>query len=304
MPIDPLTISAIIAGGSSLIGTGANALSTGAQNRQSRAFSREMYARQRADNIEFWNMQNRYNDPKSAKARLKAAGLNPALLYGGSASGAAGVASSLDAPSAIRPEFQAADFSGIADAGRGVSAAIMAQYGRDIQVAQVENMAKQNALLDQQIKNAQIEANRKQFDLDLDVETRPTSVASREAQLRKLNADLQFTLDNNDRLNLQNVVSVAEGMERILIARLGRDYTRELLENAKVQRQLMQSDLKLRSQGLNYNDPLWMRILYREIEGLLPEVRSAAGNLFDFLAPPKPVFKRRNWRGGGVSGKW
>ena len=31
---------------------------------------------------EFWNMQNEYNTPTKQVERLKAAGLNPALMYG------------------------------------------------------------------------------------------------------------------------------------------------------------------------------------------------------------------------------
>lgn len=311
MPIDPLTLSAIIAGGSALAGTGASAVSTGSQNRKSRKFTREMYQRQFDDNLRLWNMQNAYNHPKAARARLVEAGLNPALLYGGSAAGAAGVAPSIDAPSPIKPDFNSPDFSGIGEAGRGISSAIMARYNRDIQVATVKNMEKQNELLEQQIKLAQVETNRKQFDLDLDSETRPTSVASREAQLRKLNADLQFTLDSNDRANIQNVVSVSEAVERILTARIGRTYTQELIENAKVQRSLMQADLKLRKEGLSYSDPLWMRVLYREIEGLLPEIRSAASNLVDFISRPAPTlfnpnrrYTKRNTGAGGAGGKW
>ncbi len=45
----------------------------GAQRRQNLANSQ---------NIEFWNMQNAYNDPSAQMARLKQAGLNPNLIYG------------------------------------------------------------------------------------------------------------------------------------------------------------------------------------------------------------------------------
>lgn len=34
-------------------------------------------------NLKMWNMQNAYNDPSAQMARLKAAGLNPNLVYGG-----------------------------------------------------------------------------------------------------------------------------------------------------------------------------------------------------------------------------
>lgn len=49
-------------------------------------------------NIEFWNMQNEYNDPSAQMQRLRKAGLNPNLIYGSNASGASGNAESI-APS-------------------------------------------------------------------------------------------------------------------------------------------------------------------------------------------------------------
>jgi hypothetical protein len=58
---------------------------------------------QQADrkHIEFWNMQNRYNTPTKQMERLKAAGLNPNLIYG-SGSANTGVAGSI-APSKAAP---------------------------------------------------------------------------------------------------------------------------------------------------------------------------------------------------------
>jgi hypothetical protein len=54
-----------------------------------------------AQNIKFWQMQNKYNDPSQQMARLKKAGLNPALIYGSGATNT-GVAGSI-APSKPAP---------------------------------------------------------------------------------------------------------------------------------------------------------------------------------------------------------
>jgi len=279
--MDPLVLAAIISGGTALAGTGANAAATGQMNRKSRQFSEKMYNRQYGDNLNLWHLQNAYNHPKAAKARLKEAGLNPALLYGGSAAGAAGVASSVSAPSPIKPEFNTPDFSGIGDAGRSISNSIMARYDVAIKEKQVENMEKQNDLLSQQIKLATIEQNRKQFDLDLDAETRPSSVASREAQARQLQANLQFSFDHNERETIKTAASVSEALERILTARVGRDYTRSLMKTERLKRDIMRSDLDLRSKGMSYSDPLWSRLLAKYIEYLLPTVSQAAHALPD-----------------------
>jgi hypothetical protein len=54
-------------------------------------------AQDRADrkNVRFWEKQNAYNDPSQQMARLKQAGLNPHLVYGQSAAGAAGNAGAI-----------------------------------------------------------------------------------------------------------------------------------------------------------------------------------------------------------------
>ena len=72
--------------GASLIGN------SGAKRRQNLA---------NKQNIEFWNMQNKYNTPKAQMGRLKDAGLNPNLIYG-SGSANTGVAGSI-APSKAAP---------------------------------------------------------------------------------------------------------------------------------------------------------------------------------------------------------
>lgn len=309
MPIDPALLAALISGGSAVAGTTIGAAAAGGQNKKSRMFSALMYEKQKRDNLEFWKLQNAYNDPSAAKARLKAAGLNPALLYGGSASGAAGVATSLDAPNPIRPEFNVPDFSGIGDAGRSVSGLIMSRYDVDIKEQTVENMTKQNQLLETQIQNAQIDANRKQFDLDLEIENRPTTIASRQAQLRKLEADIRFTLNSDDRAMLQNVISVSEGMERILTARVGREYTKSLMETEALKRGLLSADLRLRKENLSINDSIWVRLLHREIEGLIPSIRSAAQNVIDAANSPiikvlRPKFTKKNTGAAGAGGRW
>jgi hypothetical protein len=79
-------LGGILGLGSSLLGN------LGAKQRQKQAD---------AQNIKFWQMQNAYNTPAQQMARLKKAGLNPALLYG-SGSANTGVAGAV-APSKPAP---------------------------------------------------------------------------------------------------------------------------------------------------------------------------------------------------------
>lgn len=77
-----LLAAAAIGGGASLLGQAFNAFSQNSTNKRQERFTREMYAKQRADSISDWHMQNAYNDPAAQMDRLKGAGLNPHLVYG------------------------------------------------------------------------------------------------------------------------------------------------------------------------------------------------------------------------------
>ena len=61
---------------------------------------KELIDYQQDKQIDFWNMQNAYNDPSAQVSRLRAAGLNPAMLNGNSVNNTAGGLSSIGAPSA------------------------------------------------------------------------------------------------------------------------------------------------------------------------------------------------------------
>lgn len=60
-------------------------------NAANRALAEYAYSK----DLEMWNLGNKYNDPSAQMARLKAAGLNPNMVYGQSSGGAAGQAGAL-----------------------------------------------------------------------------------------------------------------------------------------------------------------------------------------------------------------
>ena len=84
------------------------------------AANARLYKRQRADNredattayqrsIDMWNMNNAYNDPSAQMERLKQAGLNTNLVYGGGATTTASAPSAPQASSATPQRFQGVD---------------------------------------------------------------------------------------------------------------------------------------------------------------------------------------------------
>lgn len=117
----------------------ANTISVAKQNRKDRKFTKEMYEKQKADNLEFWNMQNTYNSPQEQMKRLQAAGLNPNLVYGDGATG--NVAS---APESATPK----EFAQKAPTLDGENP-LNSYFAIQAQKMQVDNMKLQNDLLAQ-----------------------------------------------------------------------------------------------------------------------------------------------------------
>lgn len=103
---DSDSTAAAVAGAVPLVGNIFNAFSQGRQNRKTREWNEHMYAKQKQDNLDFWNMQNSYNSPEQQMMRLSNAGLNPALMYGNGTASSGNSSSAPDTPSALpyRPD--------------------------------------------------------------------------------------------------------------------------------------------------------------------------------------------------------
>lgn len=80
------------------ISTLGNAAVTAASNRRQYKNQIKAMQEQQKLNLEMWERQNAYNSPQQQMERLKAAGLNPYLVYGQSSGGAAGQAGPLTPP--------------------------------------------------------------------------------------------------------------------------------------------------------------------------------------------------------------
>lgn len=127
MIMDPTVLGAIISGGAGLASTAVSGIASGKMNRKSvkynkwalkqqqdfqsnqsqlgRDWSEEMMAKANQWSLDQWNRENEYNLPVNQKARLLAAGINPALaMQGASSVGQAGSSpSGASAPSPASP---------------------------------------------------------------------------------------------------------------------------------------------------------------------------------------------------------
>ena len=101
MAIDPITGGLIIVGA----GGAGQAIAAGIGNKKRIKAAKEAATTANRRNIENWERANKYNDPSAAMARLKAAGLNPNMVYGtGTATG--GTAGAVGGASAPVPNIQ------------------------------------------------------------------------------------------------------------------------------------------------------------------------------------------------------
>lgn len=264
MPVDP----AIIDSASQSINNAGNAIATASINKKTRKFAKEQYERQRQDALADWTRQNEYNSPQSQMARLREAGLNPNLVYGKGADNTSQAIRSTDSkswnPSA--PEMR-----------MNASQSLMLSADLAMKQAQTDNLKVQNTVLDQEtfLKKAQTLATLKnadisEFDLGMKVSLRDTNLDFRKGELRKLNADIDYTLDQNERAAAQNAQSLQKGVQEILNLRLSRAKTdqeilhiKQMIKVLEKDERLKQLDIELKEKGIQPNDNIFFRIIGR-----------------------------------------
>lgn len=272
---------AAIAAGATLIGSGAQIYGNAKLNKKTIKYNKEMYAMQRADALADWNMQNAYNDPSQQMSRLKAAKLNPRLVYdNGAGSNTGGVIRSTDAqgykpiPTDYQPMAQ--------DLGNRV----MDFYDVQIKQAQIDNLKVQNdvARQDALLRAAQVVAtttttgktsvDTKQAELDLSQAERlkDASVEMALENLRKTKGEADYVLDNNERQAALSANTIAQGAENILKMRQDREtdlvYRKQIqqqIDNLRKDGTLKQLDIELKRLGGQPGDPLWARLIGRVI---------------------------------------
>lgn len=154
----PLAVAAITAAGG-LINSAINAGSTANLNRKNRQFAREQYATQRAHALQDWESQNTYNSPVEQMKRLKAAGLNPNLVYGNGADAQAGSINSSSFPTPNTEAFkQNENIPGNA---------LSKFYEVSVQQQQLRNMEATEHLIDAQTRATLANAGLHEIDLDV-----------------------------------------------------------------------------------------------------------------------------------------
>lgn len=185
--------------------------------------------------LNMWNLQNEYNSPTQQMARIRAAGLNPNLVYGNGVTGN----SAGSTPQYEPAKFNAPTMQAYRGWNLGISDAISQFLAYRTAKAQVDNMEAQNSLIRQQTateatKQANIAAStsRSEFDLNMAKELKDVSVSSAIADMNQKQAGvaqgwtkanrevIQYELDkalfdNKIKLNNEEYLKTLESVRQL-----------------------------------------------------------------------------------------
>jgi len=266
MPFPIALAGPVIQGSSGLM----DQINTDRVNREQQRYNEKWYNRQLGDNINLWRMQNEYNTPAAQMQRFKEAGLNPALMY---SQGNPGNAVQLSRPDLAQTQFRTSPQS-FGDVGRSTLDSI---YDIQLKQAQVDNLRAQNSVIKQDaiLKSALTRSTltseeQKRFDLQFNTDLRETSADFQREKLRNLKTQTDYTLNRDVREALRNSSDLSEALSRMESMKIQRAKTAQEINNIKQQTRILKQDerlkeleLDLRRQGINPNDPMYIRVLGR-----------------------------------------
>jgi len=200
------------------------------------------YKRSKRDSIEFWNMQNAYNAPQAQMQRLKAAGLNPALIYGGSSGGASGTAGSFQTP--VNPQISER---------RSRGNVLSDYYDIKMKQAQLSNVLAQNEAIKEEanLKRAQIRgliagAARQEYDLGFFQEFRKYSGDALILGNERTRAEIAYQLGENARREKLTASNLRQASSTMLSQEITRSKDAEEIRRLKLLQEMLQSDVRIR----------------------------------------------------------
>ncbi|AKI26950.1 DNA pilot protein VP2 [Microviridae Fen7918_21] len=280
-------VPAVASAAGGIVGDVANLFGQNAANKQQQKYNTNMYNLQRQQSLSDWNMQNTYNAPQAQMQRLKAAGLNPNLVYGQGVQGATGQSGAVR-PTTAQSYSPKSITTGLGDLGSQVSSSLLAGQDVNLKGAQANNVqaqtdvAKQDKLLrEAQTANVQQDTINKAHSVPLtDVNTETgkfelgqkqrladTQVEAAKANLQQTYASIFTNLDTNERNNLLSQNTFMLGLQSVMNSRIQNAKTDQerinlesQLNNIKNSATLQQLDINLKKQGMTWSDPMVLRM--------------------------------------------
>ncbi len=287
-------VAPLIMAGSALAGQGINAAQQSSMNRKTREWNERMYGMQRQHALQDWEMQNAYNNPAAQMARLKAAGLNPHLIYGGGPGNVSQPVRSTDTKSwnPTPPQF---------DLGQVAKSALFSGVDLELKNAQrdriqeLTQVARQQALqqASQTAKNVQ-EVAKSKFELDRAKSLQGYVLEAARLGVKQQEANIQSTMTNTQRTTQQIATEALMQQPNLKLALAEIDQRRANIAKTEAERYninqdtrnkertgiLQQLDIDLREKGINPNDPMYMRILGQAIDKPFNELKEWWNNIW------------------------
>lgn len=275
MAVGPIGAAAITVG-AGLVSQGANAYSQGKLNKKTRQWNEKMHALLREESLADWAMQNEYNSPQAQMQRYRDAGLNPALIYGQSNEGATVRSSDIPSWNPRAPEWN-----------MDARPALQAYYDVQLKEANLDNLRAQNTVILQEAAlkaastaNTIQQTSKSEFELALASDLRSTSLETAQANLRKIETDIDVTLSANERAEIMQASNIKEATQRILTMRINNLKTQEDTLNTRTERarleqaiinvgkdnELKQLDIELKQKGIQPGDNIMFRVIARILE--------------------------------------
>lgn len=210
--------------------------------------------RQNKRMVDFWKMNNEYNHPSAQMARLREAGLNPALMYGQSASGAAGNSGSPPSAAPVPPV--------------SVGNPLEAYQNTRLFKLQSDNLRAQNTVLMNDAALKAVNAVRAGAQAGL--------TKQQQALLEATSNDLTLQAGHKSALMLSQI-GESEQRQRLQekqIAKMVQDLKigDQNLTNAQKLEKLRELEIKLKSKGLEYFDANTIMGLVTRLLGI-PQLR-------------------------------
>lgn len=253
------------------------AVASGTANRAQRRYNDRVAWRERIWALEDWNRQNAYNSPAAQMERLKAAGLNPNLVYGhGADATASQMPRSTDSKS-YNPHVPRFDLGSPAMMYFQAQLAQKELEKKDAEIATGWN--------DATLRAAQVLATLQgteasKFDLGQRQRLADTAYNTAVQHLDNMRAEQRVLLNRDEReaaMNASNLRAAAESIlnlrEQRAKSQQERDHIKQQIENLKTSKQLQELEIQWMREGKTKGDWYFWRFLNDALGGEQPGKR-------------------------------
>lgn len=268
MAIDP----SIIASGIAVAGSIGNTALQGGYAGKNKRQAEKMQKWTHDINLTDWGLENEYNSPKNQMKRLKEAGLNPNLIYGSGGAGMTGGSVNSTGNSSSNQDAPQFDMTGVIKMFIDLQ---MLDKQKDLIQAQMEATRTNEEL-------SRVGIARGEQDMSMKNSLFPGQLTALElgnkktiAELEKIAADTQFTLDANERAAAMQAPNLEKAAEEILNLRKSRAKTdaeishiNQQIENLKQDVRLKLFDEELQKKGIPRNSPGWYGALIKGLSAI------------------------------------